>query len=218
MRFGKTSNRLDEGGPARRPSPDPVFPWSGAALCCAIVLLIATACTPTLERRVLEYERRVNAGDVDGTLELFADSAIVEQEQSYTLVGKSDIRGLAEWDSVLQTQVTFYDIRTMGDTVVADVVESSAWLDAVGIPEILHPGTSVIFRDGFIIRLVSTTDTADARAIRRALDEVLTWAFVDRPETVRKLVSEERVVYNGESAALLKNLLSEWTRTQSTSP
>ena len=183
-----------------------------------LVLLLLAGCSPTLERRVLEYERRVNAGRVDAVLELFTDDATIELEGTYALTGTAALRGLAEWDSVLHTHLTFHEIVTLGDTVMANVVETNDWLSAIGILELVHPSTMVIFRDGLITRIEATTDTAGSHALRRALDEILTWALVDHPAKVRKLVSGEGVLYNGENAVLWKELLREWESVQVSTP
>jgi hypothetical protein len=168
------------------------------------------ACEPTLERRVFEYERRVNADNVQGVLELFTENATYELRDTFVLEGKDALRGLAEWDSVLHTRLTFHDITTVGDSVLTNVAETNDWLSAVGVEELVHPSTLIVFQNGLIVRIDSETDTAGTNAIRRALDEVLAWAVVERPETVHRLVDEAGFRYSGENAATWLKLLREW--------
>lgn len=182
--------------------------YGAAAVGSALLLLLA--CEPTLERRVFEYERRVNADNVEGVLELWADDGIYDMKGTFSLKGKVALRGLAEWDSVVHTQLTFHDIVTEGDTVLADVVESNEWLSAVGIEQLVHPSTIIVFRDGLISRIESDTDTAGTNALRRSLDAVLSWALTERPQAVHRLVSDKGFQYNGENAALWLRLLEEW--------
>jgi len=186
-----------------------------------VLILAALAfysCEPTLERRVFEYERQVNAGRVESVLALFADSATVQTKGMPLLAGKDALRGMAEWDSVLHTRLTFYDMVTTGDTVLANVVESNDWLAALGIEEIFHPTTRVVFRENVIIRIESETDSIDASALRHSLDEVLEWALLERPGAVRTLVPEAGFEYSAESAQQWLQLLGEWKNAAAESP
>lgn len=175
-----------------------------------LAALAFSSCEPTLQRRVFEYERQVNAGNVDGVLALFADTATVRVQGMLSLTGKDALRGMAEWDSVLHTRLTFYDMVTVGDTVLANVVESNDWLSALGIEDVYHPTTHVVFQSGLIVRMDSQTDSSDARAIRDSLDAVLQWALQERPHVVRSLVSDAGFRYNSESAGRWLHLLREW--------
>ena len=218
MRSGKRSSHSAEASVApQMRGPRVARTYCPAAVWSLVVLLI-TGCTPTLERRVLEYEGRVNAGRVDAVLELFTQDATVELEGTYSLRGTAALRGLAEWDSVMHTHLTFHEIVTLGDTVLANVVETNDWLSAIGIIELVHPSTIIIYRAGLITHIEATTDTAGAHALGRALDEILTWGLVDRPEEVRKLVSEEGVLYDRENAVLWKELLREWESVRISTP
>lgn len=175
-----------------------------------LAALVLCSCEPTLQRRVFEYERQVNAGNVDRALALFADDATVRAQGMHSLTGKDALRGLAEWDSVVHTRLTFYDMVTEGDTVLASAVESNDWLAALGIEEIFHPTTLVVFQNGLITRFESETDSSDARAMHQSLDAVLQWALQERPHVVRTLVSDAGFRYNSESAGRWLQLLREW--------
>ena len=142
------------------------------AVAVGSALLLLLACEPTLERRVFEYERRVNADNVEGVLQLWTHDAVYEMKGMFLLEGKEALRGLAQWDSVLHTRLTFHDITTEGDTVFTNVVESNEWLSAVGIEQLVHPSTMIVFRDGLMSRIESETDTAGTHAVRRSLDAV----------------------------------------------
>ena len=175
-----------------------------------LAALAFSSCEPTLERRVFEYERQVNAGNVDRVLALFSDDATVQAQGTLSLTGKEALRGMVEWDSVVHTHLTFYDMATEGDTVLANVVESNDWLAALGIQEILHPTTRVVFRNGLIARMESETDSSDSQAIRGSLNALLEWALAERPHVVRSLVSDAGFHYNAESAVRWLGLLREW--------
>lgn len=175
-----------------------------------IAALALCACEPTLERRVIEYERQVNARNVERVLDLFADDATIQAKGMFTLNGKGALRGMAEWDSVLHTRLTFYDMVTEGDTVLANVIESNDWLAALDIQEILHPTTLVVFRGGLITRMESETDSVGSDAIRNRLDAVLEWALLERPQVVRTLISDTGFRYDAESASRWLHVLEEW--------
>jgi len=183
---------------------------AGSRRVLILAALALISCEPTLERRVFEYERQVNAGNVGRVLALFADDATLQVQGMVSLTGKEALRGMVEWDSVLHTRLTFYDMATEGDTVLANVVESNYWLAALGIEEILHPTTLVVFRNGLISRMESDTDSSDSHAIRHSLDAVLEWALLERPHVARSLVSDAGFRYNAESAGRWLHLLREW--------
>ena len=198
--------------PCRKRVPGALFssltPPTAAA--SVLILLLAGACQPTLERRALEYEQRVNAGLADRVVELFADDATIERKNVLSLTGREALTDLARWDSVLHTRLRLTSIETEGDTVLADVVESNDWLAALGIETIDYPTTLFIFRDGLIIRIEAEADTVGANAIRRSLDALLEWALVERPQTVRALVAETGFRYDAENARRLLQLIEEW--------
>jgi hypothetical protein len=180
------------------------------AACLIIVVALLSSCEPTLERRVLEYERQVNARNIDRVLDLFAEDATFELQGSFSLSGKDALRDLAEWDSVLHSRLTLHRIETEGDTVLCDVSESNEWLAAVGILEVVHPTTMFVFKDGLIIHIQAETDSMGTRAIRGSLDAVLEWALLDRPQKVRELISDTGFVYNAENAVRWLQLLEDW--------
>lgn len=180
------------------------------AAASVLIILLAGACQPTLERRALEYERRVNAGHADRVVELFADDATIERKDVLSLTGREALTDLARWDSVLHTRLRLTSIETEGDTVLADVAESNDWLAALGIEKIDYPTTFIIFRDGLIIRIEAEADTAGANAIRRSFDALLEWAIVERPQTVRALAGKTGFRYDAENARRLLRLIEEW--------
>ena len=210
MRSGRPSKRLSEDRSPQVPARGSITNSLSVSIALATAVLLLGTCEPTLERRVFEYERRVNADDVQGVLELFAENATYELRDTFVLEGKDALRGLAEWDSVLHTRLTFHDITTVGDSVLTNVAETNDWLSAVGVEELVHPSSLIVFQNGLIARIDSETDTAGTNAIRRALDEVLAWAVVERPETVHRLVDEAGFRYSGENAATWLKLLRDW--------
>jgi hypothetical protein len=183
---------------------------AGVVLSCALCILCS--CEPTLQRRVFEYERQVNARNVERVLALFSEDATVDTKGATPLRGKEAIRGLAEWDSVMHTHLTFHEMVTEGDTVMANVAESNDWLSVCGIEILIHPTTLIIFRDGLIARIESETDTAGTNAVRRALEAVLEWALAERPQVVHALVSDKGFRYNAQNATLWLQLLEEWKK------
>jgi len=210
MRSGSPSRLLADHRAPQVPDRGSITSGLSVRIALSAAVLLMGACEPTLERRVFEYERRVNSDNVQGVLELFAENAIYELRDTFVLEGKDALRGLAEWDSVLHTRLTFHDITTLGDSVLTNVSETNDWLSAVGVEELVHPSTLIVFQNGLIVRIDSETDTTGTNAIRRALDEVLAWAVVERPETVHRLVDEAGFRYSGENAATWLKLLREW--------
>ena len=99
------------------------------------------------------YVNAVNQNDVSGALATHTQDAEFIIPGQHPIKGSEKIRSLLQWDSILQSQIMFDDLRVHGDTILAGAgSERNLWLKGIGLDSIAYtPGTRIVF-EGELIR------------------------------------------------------------------
>jgi hypothetical protein len=125
------------------------------------LLPLVTACsgaqTRTALERVKAYEAAHNAYDVEGTLALFAEHAVIEFVDQATLPNLAAIRSIHEYDKGIRAQLTFQSCTVEGLAVKCKVVEQNDWLTTAGLGEIFYPSSAFTFTESGQIQKISAT-------------------------------------------------------------
>lgn len=155
-----------------------------------------------------------NEHEMQRKLSYLAEDVRYYVEDNHLLDGWEEIRGLAEWDSVLLSVMEFGDYETRGDSLLVDrFTETNQWVQRMELERLTHlPGTLFRVDDGRIVEIRPAGLSDDSqRAVEDALSGFLEWAEPRFPEDVEILFDDEgRLVYTAESAQTWMRLLLRW--------
>ena len=155
-----------------------------------------------------------NSHDVEATMQLF------HEEARFTMPGRppiTDIRKMESWDAAISSNLNYESWEVRGDTlVIGRITERNNWFSKAGIPVVeYNPGSEIILRDGKIyeIRMAEMTEESQ-RAIGEMFSSFFTWAEINRPEELARLMPQGQIVMSENMAKEWFLLLDLWQRSK----
>jgi hypothetical protein len=126
------------------------------------------------------------------------------------LNGKQDLRGGAEWDSVINSRFYFSGFRMAGDTVFCKCTEENGISKLQGIEKEYFDPVMFIFRDEKI-KYTKWEMTPESQQINKiAYGTVVEWASLKRPEQLAELMPDGKFVLSAVTANGWLALTREW--------
>jgi len=180
-----------------------------AAVLCGFVVSLILACGQKPADVITAYQEAVNAGDIDRVMSLYADEARFQVPGLFDLQGPEALRGLAQYDRVLNTVLEFSRMEIRGDTVYCQAKETNDWIETADIGEFYYEGVIVVRRGRIETIEASFTPETD-RAFRRVMMPLMEWARTERPEELAELMPQGEFLYNAENAKKNLSLLREF--------
>ena len=168
-----------------------------------------SSCSKSPVELVKHYAEVYNRHDVGEIVSLYADDAVFEVVDQFLFDKKEQIRGITEYDSVLHLHMMVSHFTIKGDTVFCDLVETNDWLETAGIGFARYSGRFV-FKNKLIAHMRAEALPETTEAMTRVVNSLLPWAQKERPQILRELIPEGRLIFNAESAKKFLTLLTEW--------
>ena len=164
---------------------------------------------------VQELAARINAGDIDGAVDLFSEDAHWEFPHSKDFtVERRSFANAWSLDHELNAHYAVEDCRQEGLTVTCTVIETNDWLGLHGLPPSRSPNARFVFNaDGKIERLVwGERDKELHRQMRPIWIAFEKWATENYRDEFEKMVvpGEKRLRWNAETGRILMKLGREW--------
>lgn len=180
-----------------------------AAVLCGFVVSLILACGQKPADVITAYQEAVNAGDIDRVMSLYADEARFQVPGLFDLQGPEALRGLAQYDRVLNTVLEFSRMEIRGDTVYCQAKETNDWIETADIGEFYYEGVIVVRRGRIETIEASFTPETD-RAFRRVMMPLMEWAKTERPGELAEMMPRGEFLYNAENAQKNLSLLREF--------
>ncbi len=171
------------------------------------------ACSPDHTELTQRYATVYNSHNVDEIVNLYANDAVFEVVGQFTLKGKDQIRGITEYDSVLNIKMSISNIRAYGDTVRFELSETNDWLRASEIGEAHYSGY-FLFEDGLIKHLRAEAKPGTQHAFNDVLTPLMTWAREEKGNVLAEMMPEGLFIYDAKNAKRTLALLQEWKNSQ----
>ena len=173
-------------------------------LSVAAVFLVA-ACAEPVDRDAVfrAYVDAVNRSDVSGALRLHTPDAVFLIPGQDTIRGLGQMRGLLQWDSVLQSSIAFGPSELRGDTLVLDQgSERSLWFSGIGMDSLHYaPGLRVVFDNGLIDGIFPSALTpASATEFETKVGRFLAWGTQNATRELATLMTDGRFRYDADAA------------------
>ncbi len=170
------------------------------------------SCNENKKGIVQTYEKLHNTHDIEGELLLYHDDIKFELKGTWIKSGKAKIRELAEWDSVLNSNLEFEIFDVKGDSVFCKVAEKNDWFKAVGIEQIIHDPTIFIVRNGRITNIIANPSSEVGKEIGAKISAIYSWSNMTNDNTINELIVNGEFIYSDESAEKWLRLLEKWNK------
>ncbi len=179
-------------------------------------LMLLGCSRPVPDKEILDvYLEKHRAGDVEGLLALHTEDVIFYLPGQPPLQGRQALRGLLEWDRVMESRLEFGQMHARGDTQWVDsVVERSRFFRLLGLAEVEYfPGTYFVFREGKIARVhvAKMNLQKHPKSIQR-YEQFVQWLEKTQPHIYRKLLPRGKYRYNEENAREWLRWLEAWNK------
>ncbi len=183
------------------------------ALCLLASLICILACSTSSspEEIVQNYKEALNSHNVDSLMNYFSDDIVFEiPSMRMKLSGKPALRGLAGYDSVLNTNMVLTNIRVGGDTVICGITETNEWMNAAGMTSAHYPEAIFVVINGKISHIKTEISDSSAADFDKVLSEFVPWANENYPESVTEMMPEGNFVFNAKNGETVVRLLRQW--------
>lgn len=179
-----------------------------APIICLFYLILSCS-TKTLER-VNVIEHAFNISNIDSSLALFYTDDITFVVDNNIIKGKQALRDAAEWDSVINTHLSFSDFKYAGDTIICKCSEETDLSKLVGLGKGFYNPVTFIFKDGKIsyAKFERTLEYSQADSI--AFSPFFQWISKEKSEQFNGLMTNGKFVMNAASAKEMLSLAREW--------
>lgn len=168
------------------------------------------ACSSQLTQRTSVIEHAFDYSNIDNTLASTYTDDIRFELGGIILEGKQALRGAAEWDSVVNTHLSFSDFRMIGDTVICKCTAEDDLLKLQGNEHEYFDPVTIVFDDNRI-KYVNFRRTAESLRVSNASSRPFTeWASKKRSQDLAKLMPGGKFVLSAESARGWLALVKEW--------
>lgn len=184
------------------------------------VILTTTGCESPIDQKqiVIQYKDALNSHSIDSLMNFYSDDITftIPKVDMY-LTGKEALRGVAAYDSVLNTNLQIGDVRQAGDTVFCTFRETNDWMAAAGISSAYYPHVLFIVEERKIKFIEADMADSSAQNFKDVLGAFVPWAQREHPEEFARMTEGGKFQFNGKNGETMVRLLKEWRRSLPTS-
>jgi hypothetical protein len=181
----------------------------------AIIILttmyLACSFTPTPDQVVVMYKNAVNSHNVESVMSFYSEDILFEvPDLAMCVEGKEAMRGVSEYDSVLNTEMKLSDVTVSGDMVICSLTETNDWMNAAGIGMAFYPEVEFVVIDQKIHHIHADMADSSQAKFDSVIGTFVPWAHENHAEEMFDMMPEGDFIFNGENAAMMVKLLTEW--------
>lgn len=183
-----------------------------------VASLFLIGCSSGHQELVKIYEDAHNRHDIEKIMSLYNDDIRFEIVGSFTKTGKEQVYGLAEWDSVTNSQMSISNVISRNDTVFFKLQEGNDWFRLIGLEYEYYDPCWFIIKNGKISELRAEITEESRSEFNQAWPEVLQWLLAERQSDLSNLLNGNDFIYNAQTAQKWLVLLNDWREKQGTKP
>ncbi len=182
-----------------------------AVTCTMLVAALSCSQAPSIRHVLEKYADLLSSHQIDELMKLYSDDIKFDIPSfDMHLSGKSALRGVAEYDSVLNTEMTLNDITSVGDTAFCEIVETNDWMEAAGISSAVYPRALFVVTDGRISQVMAELSDSSAAEFSRVLSQFVPWAEENHPREMARMMPGGRFIYNAQNGQTVVGILRQW--------
>lgn len=173
-------------------------------------IIVACAIQPSPEKTVRDYEKASNAHDIDAVMRLVSDEIKFVIEPIIYISGEIEMRGIAEYDSALNSTLAISNLLIKGDTVYCAMTEDNQWHREAGIGPAYYPEAMFIISGGRIAYMKAEFADSSIQKIENITNAFFPWLKASYPSNAAELLPHGKFVYNRANAVTFLEMLREW--------
>ena len=177
-----------------------------------IISCLIASCGSGREGFIKKFEAAVNSHSVDSVLAFYANDVTVNMGRVQTPVPREDMRPLAEWDSIVGSQIRLEISRVNGDSIIGRKIEKSEWFRLYGLDSVIFDPWIVLVEDNQITAINAQLTIESATRMSQAYNSVQEWAKTERRHELNELMPDGNFRYGTEMAIRWLKLLREWRK------
>jgi hypothetical protein len=181
-------------------------------LICSLPFLLFT-CSQKSTERIGVIQQAFNTEKIDSTIARCYSADIEYEIAEVKGQGKQMLRGVAEWDSVINTHRLFSDFKASGDTIFCKCVEQNDLSTLQGLDKIYFDPVLFIFQDSRILQMKFRNTLESHKAKVKAAAPFLHWLYNQRNDRLPQLLTGGKFVLNAPTATTYLALGREWYET-----
>ena len=168
------------------------------------------------EKEIVEaYLEAINRHDIDAEMSLYAEDVTLELVGAFTKVGKSALRQLGEYGTVINNNFDFHEcIFEEPGQVSFKVTQQNEFLRTFGVDELRYTSYKMTIHDGLITSIRTELSQEGMKQARQADEAFVTWAAKEKPETLAELMPDGEFIPGKENGLAVMALLREWQAVQ----
>ncbi len=174
-----------------------------------LLLIFFLSCSTRHIDRAKVIEQAFNINNIDSALSHYTDNVVFIID-AFNGSGKQVLRHGAEWDSIVNTHLSFSDIKIIGDSVICKCTEENDLSKLLGINKGFYDPVIFVFKDGLIRYMKFERTSESQNTSDSAFGTLIKWASGERSNQLKKLMPEGKFIINAESANGWLVLAREW--------
>ena len=179
-----------------------------------LICICSCSLSNSPEEIVLGYKDALNTHNVDSLLSFYSiDIVFSIPDLKMYLSGKDALRGVAEYDSVLNTIMTLSNVTVSNDTVFCSIRETNDWMNISGISSAFYPKSMFVVRENKIRYIEADMADSSLNNFAKILNSFFPWAKETYPNALDSLMPGGEFQFSSESASLYRELLKKWRDT-----
>lgn len=182
-----------------------------------MVVLIMTPCFINCskhqkpENLIITYQNVFNQHNVDSLMVLYSDDIKFSiPNMRMNISGIEAMRGIAEYDSVLQTMMKISNISVKADTVFCSLQEKNEWLITVGISSANYPNTKILFHENKITYFETNLSDSSLKEFGYVMGSLIPWARENYPIELDAIIPESGFKFDTENGIRFLELSKKW--------
>jgi hypothetical protein len=191
----------------------PILPSFRVYILIFVLSILLFTCSDQFSQRITVIKHAFNSKDINNTIARYYTDDITFIVDDLRNQGKESLRGVAAWDSVINTRLSFSDFRMAGDTIFCKCVEENEINKLLGLELGYFDPVIFIFQEGLIkyVKFQSTPESHKAEVL--AVSSFRNWLYPERYDQLLKLMINGQFVLNANSARGYLELVREWRST-----
>ena len=173
-------------------------------------VIFIISCFPKPDDVLTKYIDAHNRHDIKNEINYYSNDITFEAVDVWIKKGKNEMRNLAEYDSVLNSELRIADVRVNGDTIHCKLIEKNDWFKTINIDSLIHDPVMIVIKNNLINYIRAELSAGSYNILSGRLDSLIRWMTVEKPDELQTLIPNGEFLYSTVSAKKWLNILKEW--------
>jgi len=180
-----------------------------------ILSIIFSSCGESPDDILNKYQKTYNDNNIDGTMMLLSNNAVIKINESEFLTTPEEIRNYFEYESALYSKINLSDFASSGNDVLFVMGKTSDLLETIGIDTAKFTATFSLL-DGKIKRISFQPTNKTSDRINNFKKRFMNWADKEKPKELKRIMRGSNFIYTKENAREYLQIIIDWKKSKTT--